>query len=129
MRRDPRHQEATANLDNRRRLVMDDSTDRARREHEAIGALRGYAGTAQTIAANAGSVGDGITRARNDEHLSKIRPRFDVSRLLDEIGAHATARLAEPLCDVQNTDLGLRAESVTRKLRTAEVEPEGRRSV
>src|SRR5581483_5421898 len=129
VRGDPRNQKAAAHFDDRRRLVADDPRNRTRGQHEPVWPLSRHTGPAQPIAAYPGPVRDGVTGSGDNENLPKLRASLDVARLLDEISAHAATRLAEPLRDVEHTDLGLRPQAVARKLGTAEVEPEGRRSV
>jgi len=108
---------------------MNDPSDRTRRQHEPIWPLSRDPRTAEAVAAHTGAVRDRIAGARNDENLAEIWAGFNVPRFLQEIGSDTTAGLAEPLRDVENTDLGLRAEPVSRKLGSPEIEPECRRLI
>jgi hypothetical protein len=69
-------------------------------------------------------VGDRVTGAGDHEHLSEVRAGLDVAGFLEEIRADASARIAEPLRDIQDTDLGRWAEAVTRQLGSAQIEAE-----
>ena len=107
---DPRHEEWTSDLDDGRSFVFDNTLDRPRREHEAIGVLRRNSRASEAVAPHAVTRRDGVAGAGNDEHLSQCRSVLDISGLLEEICLDPATRLAKPLRDIEYAELSQRPD-------------------
>ena len=124
--RDPGHEEWTPDFDHAGLLMLDDPPNRARRQHEAVRALGRDPRAAQPIAAHAIAGRDGVASARDDEHVPERRSGLDILRLLQQVCADPATRLAKPLRDIQDAELGV-AAALFRQDRFSEIKV-GRRT-
>ena len=72
----PRREPGAPHLDQVRPLVRDDTTGRARRQHEAVWLLRRDRRSAEPVTPDARRLEDLVARARDDDRLAQLRPRW-----------------------------------------------------